>query len=165
MGDTGSRRHKTWKRPPEFIAGWTRGPALIIPWVEWQGELKTSEVPPPDTFWIPGPIQHHALAFALFWSARDVAPEDIHSVFRPGVWILARLPLANGENVWLTAEKTEMAPHDRAFIDRTEKIYRGVLLGDADLINAWALSITTSPVGTPLVIHFQLGMRHFVLGR
>jgi hypothetical protein len=37
--ETGSRRQMTWYRPAEFTPGWTQGPAVVIPWVEWHGEF------------------------------------------------------------------------------------------------------------------------------
>src|ERR687892_894675 len=52
---TGSRRHHTWRRPPEFTPGWTQGPSVAIPWVTWRNELRWREELPPDTAWAPAP--------------------------------------------------------------------------------------------------------------
>jgi hypothetical protein len=62
--ETGSRRHKTWKRPPEFTPGWTHGPAVIVPWLSWRDELLWKyEEYPDDTEWVPEPRRSKKIPF------------------------------------------------------------------------------------------------------
>jgi hypothetical protein len=85
---TGSRRHRTWTRPPEFTPGWVQGPAVAIPWVKWRGQFHPIGKPPPsDTVWVAGPARKRKLVFNVLFAAATVPGDDINSVSQPGDWI------------------------------------------------------------------------------
>jgi len=162
MLDTGSRRHRTWHRPAEFTPGWTQGPSVIVPWVEWHGEFQPKEKPPSDTVWVPGPAQGMKLVFNVLLSGATTLPDTINSVSQTGDWIVGSLPLSNGETVWVQARQAAMSPDDQKGIASVEREFRGIQVsGDLDAINLWGLWLTSSPVRViPLLVQFQLGRRH-----
>jgi hypothetical protein len=163
MLDTGSRRHKTWLRPAEFTPGWTQGPSVLVPWIEWHGQFQLKENPPASTVWVPGPEQQRKLVFNVLFSSASTSPEAINSVSQPGDWIVGSLPLSNRGAVWVQARQVAMSPEEQKGIASVEREFRGIQVsGDLDAMNAWGLWITSSPVeGIPLLVQFQLGRRHF----
>jgi hypothetical protein len=165
--DTGSRRHRTWTRPPEFAPGWVQGPAVVIPWVKWRGQFQPIGKPlPADTVWVPGPARKRKLVVSVLFSAVTVAASGINSVSQPGDWIVGSLPLANGETVWLQARQAGISLDERKGIASVEREYRGFQVdGDLRGIDPWGIWITTSPAGPPLMVQFPLGRHHFQVNR
>jgi hypothetical protein len=73
--ETGSRRHRTWTRPPEFTTGWVQGPAVAIPWVKWRGQFHPiGKPPPPNTVWVPGPARKRKLVFNVLFALPPFRP-------------------------------------------------------------------------------------------
>ncbi len=160
--ETGSRRHRTWVRPPEFTPGWVQGPAVVIPWVKWRGQFQPiGKPPPPDTVWVPGPARKRKLVFNVLFSAATVPADGINSVSQPGDWIVGSLPLSNGETVWLQARQAGISADERKGIASVEREYRGFQVSDLKAIDPWGIWITTSPQGPPLLVQFPLGRHHF----
>jgi hypothetical protein len=159
---SGSRRHFTWTRPPEFTPGWVQGPAVAIPWVKWRGQFQPTGKPPLDTLWVPGPARKRKLLFNVLISAATVPAEGINSVSQPGDWIVGSLPLSNGETVWLQARQAGISSDERKGIASAEREYQGFQVsGDLNAIDPWGFWITTSPQGVPLWVQFPLGRHHF----
>jgi len=160
---TGLRERKTWRRPPEFTPGWTQGPVVGIPWVEWQDDFRSLEDVPADTGWFPGPNPGMKLQFSVLFAAPGVPADGVNSVSQAGDLIGGGLPLSNGETVWLQGRQVEMSPGDQKGIASAEREFRGFKVdGDMSGISPWALWTTTSPVDDiPLLINFPLGRRHF----
>jgi hypothetical protein len=158
---TGSRRHRTWTRPPEFTPGWTQGPTILVPWVKWRGQLQHLENPPIDTVWVPGPARKRKLLFIVLFSAPTVPPDGINLVSEPGDRIVGSLPLSNGETVWLQARQVGISSDERKHIASTEREFRGFTVsGDAEAIDPWGVVITSAQ-GLPLLVQLRLGHQHF----
>jgi hypothetical protein len=145
--ETGSRRHRTWTRPPEFTPGWVQGPAVVIPWVKWRGQFQPiGQPPPPDTVWVPGPARKRKLVFNVLFAAATVPADAIKSVSQPGDWIVGSLPLANGETVWLQARQAGISSDERKGLAAVEREYYGIeVSGDLSSMDWWGVWITTSP--------------------
>jgi hypothetical protein len=162
--ETGSRRQKTWHRPAEFTPGWTQGTAVVVPWVEWQGEFGGPPVDvTPDTSFMRGPDPGSKLQFSVLFAGPDVPADEINSVCQPGDVFAGGLPLSNGETVWLQGRQVGISPDEQQGIDSAEREFRGFQVdGDISAISPpWALWIATSPVDdVPLLVNFPLGRRH-----
>lgn len=163
VGESGSRRHRTWNRPPEFTPGWVQGPAVLIPWVKWRGQFKPiGQQPPPDTVWVPGPARKRKLLFNVLFSAVTVPADGIKAVSQPGDLIVGSLPLSNGETVWLQARQAGISSDERTGLASVEREYHGFEVnGDLSTIDPWGFWITTSPQGPPLLVQSPLGRHHF----
>jgi hypothetical protein len=162
--ETGSRRHKTWRRPPEFTPGWTHGPAVIVPWVAWRDELVWKyENYPDDTEWVPEPKRNKKILFNILFSAAGVKGSAA-AVSRKGDRLLDRsLPLANGEAVWLQIRHAEMQPNEvkgiRSTVDPVNmNVERKPKPGSLAATLVW---ITESPeAGVPVLVQIPLGRRN-----
>ena len=159
--ESGSRRHQTWTRPSEFTPGWTQGPAVLIPWVEWRGQFQPIEKPPSDTVWVPGPERDNKLVFDILFSAPNVSADEIASVSEPDRSIVGSLPLSDGETVWLRAREAIMSPEEQKGVASAEREFRDAPVSGDLTIDAWALWMPLSPGGIPLLIQFQLGPQTF----
>ena len=159
--EIGSRRHRTWMRPSEFTPGWTQGPSLLIPWVHWVGDFPQIEKLPRDLHWIPGPPEHGKLTVTVLFAAPEVPPDSIQSVSQHGDHILGHLPLSNGETVWLQARWSTMSSSELRGRDSLSGEFQGFQTsGDINDVSPWALVVTTSELGIPLLVHFPLGHHH-----
>jgi hypothetical protein len=117
--DTGSRRPRTWARPPEFTPGWVQGPAVVVPWVKWHGQFQPIGTPPPaDTVWVPGPPRKRKLVFNVLFAAASIPADGIGSVSKPGDWLVGSLPLAKGETVWLQARQAGISSDEARALPR-----------------------------------------------
>jgi hypothetical protein len=100
--------------------------------------------------------------FLVLFSTPGIAADEINSVSQPGDLIVGSLPLANGETVWVQAREAAMSPDEQDRFASIERQYMGFGASDLDSIEPWALWLTGSPeLGTPLLIEFPLGRRHF----
>lgn len=164
---TGSRRHKTWRRPSEFAPGWTQGPAICFPWVPWAGELARLEQVPPSTEWFPAPAEGCKLTVMVLFSSSSVSndPKAVHAVCRPEDLVLDRcLPLTTGENVWLQGRMSPLTATDRSGLEDFQGQFSPGMLtaSEGDQYDAWGMWITTSPeLDLPLMVQMPLGRRHF----
>jgi hypothetical protein len=137
---TGSRRHHTWTRPPEFTPGWVQGPAVVIPWVRWRGQFQPigRPPPPPDTVWVPGPARKRKLVVNLLFAAATVPAGAINSVSQPGDWIVGSLPLSHGEMVWVQARQVGISPDERKGLASVDREYGGIQVsGDLSSMDWW----------------------------
>jgi hypothetical protein len=159
---TGSRRQRTWKRPPEFKPGWTEGAIVAIPWVKWRGQFRPREKAPPDTIWVPGPARKKKRLFIVLFAGPTVPSDGIKSVARPDDHVVGKLPLSNGETVWLLARQAFILPDERKFISDADREFLGFQVSDGDLstIDLWGFVTTSSAQGGPLIVQFQLGKHH-----
>jgi hypothetical protein len=155
-----SRRHTTWHRPAPFADGWVQGPSIVIPAVEWAGELGLPQnVKESDNVqWFPAPKAGEKLCFITLFASNGHA--DIAGVSIEGdMYITEPLRLENGEFVWLQARNVHLGPGEPEHLDAVEREFR-------------AFSATSQPADVsaagievfkdqPLVIQFPLGLRHF----
>jgi hypothetical protein len=162
--ETGSRRHKTWKRPPEFTPGWTHGPAVIVPWVTWRDELVWKyEDYPDDTEWVPEPKRNKKILFNILFSAAGVT-DSAAAVSREWDRLLDRsLPLANGEAVWLQVRHTEMQPDEvkgiRSTVDPVNVNFeRKAKPGSFAATLVWITE--SAEAGVPVLVQVPLGRRN-----
>ncbi|MGH2691112.1 MAG: hypothetical protein ACRDHM_01255 [Actinomycetota bacterium] len=160
--ETGSRRHETWTRPAEFHPGWTQGPVVGIPWVSWRDDLKPRDEIPAKTLWVPAPKRYKKLLFSTLISAPDVPKDAVIPALETRDRVLASLPMANGETMWLVAQHRAMSPDESTGIRSAEREFRGIgISGSLRSVHAWGLWIATSNLGGPILVQFPLGRRHF----
>jgi hypothetical protein len=157
------RRHKTWRRPPEFTPGWTHGPAVLLPWAPWQPTLP---VPPEtvteDTIWVPCPKEMRQVAISLLIASPNVPKGGEHDVSIDGDRLIGTLDLANGEKVWLQIRETEMNEDSLSGVRSAGKEYEAWKDSNAQPDGAWGIWVTTEPtIGVPLVVGFPLAKYHF----
>ena len=159
-----SRRHTAWRRPAPFADGWVQGPSVVVPAVEWAGELDLRQkVKESDKVeWFQAPEAGEKLCFMiLFASNRDA---DIARVSIEGdVYITEPLQLENGEFVWLQVRYVPLGPGEPEHLGAIERKFRVFsATGQPADVSAAGIEVFKDQ---PLVIQFQLGLRHFTFNQ
>ena len=125
-----NRRAKRWTRPPEHVAGVTRGPSIMVPYMS----LGSRHLPPGDinrrVLWQKGPEMGETIEFALYF----VRPNT------PTSWterqtLLSETTLTNGDRLVLLGS-TDQSPQE--FQDACEQLLRN---------NVFRYDDPTSPAG------------------
>jgi hypothetical protein len=158
--DSASRRVMRWQRPAPFADGWTQGPSVVIPWVEWAGEFDLRQKPKnlDKVQWFVAPKAGEKLCFMVLFAAKRDA--DIAEVSTAGdLHGTERLQLKNGDTVWLQARYLPLGPGEPEHLDVLEREFRVFTAsGKTADISAAGIEVFRDQ---PLVIQFPLGLRHF----
>ena len=154
----GGRRHTTWSRPTEFMAGWTRGPKIMFPYVPWAGDFKQSEFLK-DCTWFPAPTEGKFLEVSLFFSSLDDVVPTLEVLGSTGMYEEVPLRLANGQYVWLCARLAMPDANARSHVDWLDQECRGFDFNGkaANLRDAFCLEVLKDE---PLAIVLPLGRQH-----
>ena len=111
------RVEERWNRPAEFRAGWTQGPALIVPNTTVQtpfGRAADNDRVP--IVWVPTPnlgSKHH---FTILFASRDAPVDSWKTVFRPGDHLLGTLDQRNGDQVALCQREVPLIEKESSYI-------------------------------------------------
>lgn len=162
--DGASRRVMKWQRPAPFADGWVQGPSVVVPAVEWAGELNLRQKGKnlDKVEWFATPIADEQLSFiVLFSSKRDA---HVASVSIDGdMYITEPLKLENGESVWLLARYLPLGPGEPEHLNALDREFRAFsTTGRPAELSAAGMEVFKDQ---PLVIQFPLGLRHFTFKR
>jgi hypothetical protein len=162
--DGASRRVIRWQRPEPFADGWVQGPSVVVPAVDWAGELSLRQKRKnlDKVEWFAAPKAGDKLCFiVLFASKRDA---DIAGVLIDGdIYITEPLQLQNGGSVWLQVRYVPLGPGEPEYLDSLDREFRAFsTTGQPAELSAAGMDVFNDQ---PLVIQFPLGLRHFTFGR
>ncbi len=159
-----TRRHTTWQRPAPFADGWVQGPSVVVPAVEWAGELNLRQkVNESDKVeWFPAPKAGQSLCFMILFASNGGA--DIAGVLIEGdMYVTEPLQLQNGELVWLQVRYGPLGPGEPKHLDAIEREFRVFSAsGQPEDVGAAGIEVFKEQ---PVVIQFPLGLRHFTFDR
>ena len=157
-----SRRHARWEPRPPNDYGWTVGPTLIVPWVEWAGEIPYMRVDSDNVTWCPVPPAQQKIHLTVVLSQNDQLPETGGLVdFRENdMYETTPLTLDDGRRVWLIAAIRPIASDEQANIDLVERQFRGFSSSGSkeEMTEAFGIQVD---VAEPMIVQFPLGLRHF----
>jgi hypothetical protein len=150
--ETGTRTVGTWRRPPEFAPGWTRGPTIVVPRTH-----ESSSFPPiqhgrraNDVLWLrPPQLGEQLLIVFLFQSAATPQP------LGPDDQMIGDLRLDTGETLWLATRWTGMTTEE-------ERLYRPMRdllrIQGGNPAGALMLQFGDTAEGVPYIVEVPLGL-------
>jgi hypothetical protein len=161
--DGASRRVIKWQKPAPFADGWVQGPSVVVPAVEWAGELKLRQKAENlnKVKWFAAPKAGEKLCFiVLLASKRDA---DVAGVLIAGdMHIPEPLELKNGGAVWVQARYIPLGPGEPEHLNVLEREFRVFsTTGQPAELSAAGMEVFDDQ---PLVIQLPLGLRHFTFG-
>lgn len=147
----GNRRTNRWDRPDPFQPQWTRGPAVVIPWVDWLGGAEYPEEDIPDaTVWVPCPGPGTVVTIATLFAETPDADLEINATLDDRQ--LGHLDVVTGERVWLVSALSEMSTETKAAIDNRMAAAQPFPALDW----GWGIYVTTAREGVPAFLQFPL---------
>jgi hypothetical protein len=162
--DGASRRVVSWQRPPPFADGWVQGPSVVVPAVEWAGELNLQQKGKnlDKVEWFAAPKAGEKLCFIVLFASKRGA--DIAGVSIDGdMHTTEPLQLENGGSVWLQVRYVPLGPGEPEHLNALDREFRAFsTTGQPAELSAAAMEVFKDQ---PLVIQFPLGLRHFTFDR
>lgn len=157
--EQGGRRQATWHRPNEFAPGWTMGPEIVVPWVEWAGELPFTEQIKYDTFWFPAPEPGQVLTLKLLFSSSN-SPDEVRRIVDGEIRLCDEaISLRNREYVWIYGQSSVLDNPGRTHVEELEKQFQTWTFDGprSEFYGGNGMEIFN---GEPRIILFPLGHRH-----
>ncbi len=111
------RVEERWQRPPEFRAGWTQGPSVIVP--NTGVERPFSHVTGAERIpivWSPTPKPGNKLHFTLLFASADASPESWQTVFRASDKLIGAVTLRNRSVVALFRREVHMVEKETSYV-------------------------------------------------
>lgn len=151
---TGSRVGQVWKRPPEFVPGWTQGPTI--------GVIRTHEthlppIPhptkpaPAGVAWVRPPDLGHKVGVTLLFQSDPTARQPL----APGDEMIRSLPL-DSETLWLSARWTPAEASELEYYKSFREDMRVTPAPDGEILGASLMWIFETEAG-PHIIEHPLG--------
>jgi len=152
------RVEERWTRPAEFLPGWTRGPAVIVPAVDIrQSFSRRAEKKVKPVVWSPAPRPGYSHRFVLLFGAAGVPHKAWQSVVSPGA-LLGSIKLLDGQTVLLTRYEAPLVEKESSFI---EKHKGGTWIDYPDhrpeLVEASLFTAGSDDAGHPYILDVPLG--------
>jgi hypothetical protein len=158
-----NRRANSWRRPPEFASGWTRGPSISV--IRFQEEFlsRSREPDKKPVVWLGVPPVGHARFLTIYFATDPTAdPRDVVTPY--DFEEVGSFQLRNGERVWMvSAERVLQADECKDVRKESEDLrveMRGRPTGDTFATLHW---LTTEPEwGQPLLVEIPLSPANLV---
>jgi len=99
-----------WRRPSEFVAGWTSSIGILVSSIQSQQPFESLPINDARVQWFAPPKNGQKLLFKVLFSSPDFSEKDLDKVVLKEDRLVARLVKDNGEVVWLVVREENLTP-------------------------------------------------------
>lgn len=153
-----------WKRPEEFVPGWTPSVAVLVSSIKPSRPFKKVTMEDERIVWLPVSVDGKRALFKILISNPEMTESDLKKILIPGDRLIGILTKKNGERVWLIFREDDLSMIEiakiRDVMDKT-KIHLKAGSSEDSLHDSRALLVISEDVPTvttqPTILDISLG--------